>query len=289
MSDAKYAKELQIALNDVVNMGLDGEKMSMLPTLAVNRGMAEDNDSLYLAPEHMMLLDDVSQIQQIKIQTNPQGMFSYYNLFKSTMQQILAVYPPDLGDVGKASTTATATINAGSNSSARRNYKSLTVENTFLIEMYWMMIQMAWQYMHPHTASKIMDEDEQLAFKADGEYSYVPVTTGIEAEYNKQKKIQNLDQNIGRLVGLVKLVPEVMPLIMKIEADILEAQGGDAREYAEILEKISNAKVKSEDKGQGGEGAPPDASNAPPDMENEMTQNQSGGPVSPAEEMARGM
>jgi hypothetical protein len=288
MSDAKYARELQIGTNDIVNMGLDGEKLAMLPTFVVNRGMAEDNDSLYIEPEHMMLLDDPKQIEQLKIQTNSQNMFLYYNMLKQLMQQTLAVFPPDLGDSGKASTTATATMNAAQNSGARRNYKSLTFDHTFLTPLYWMIIQMAWQYMHPKTANDILTEEEIAVFKPQGDYTFMPVTAGIEAEYSKQRKTQALDQNVGRLVGLVPIVPALLPLLMEIEKDILELQGAEGRRYAAILESIKKAEVLQKQAGSNGQS--PSGQLGPSDkMADIMTQNQSGLPVGEAEQMARGL
>ena len=278
MCSGKYERELQIGINDVVNLSLDRTKLSMLPTFIGNKYMMEDNDTVYIEPEHTIEMDDVNQFKEMRIDSNIQGGIGMYGLMRGLMQQIESIYPPQMGGTGKASETATAIAGADQHGNVRANYKELTFDYTFNTHLYWMILQMQWQFMHKKTIQKIFTEEEIAAFNPVGDYTYQPVTSGIELEQNKAKKISNYDQIIGRLAGLAPGNPAIIPIIAHIVGEQLQLMGAEYRQIAPLIERLTKTPMTPE------EGAQP---NQVKDAKDQPTSNQNGMPMSVGEEQAR--
>jgi hypothetical protein len=271
MSDGKYMRDLQVALNDTVNMSNDGVRMGTFPMMKINKFEMEDNDQLYLEPEHLLPLNDVKNLEQLKITTDVNAALQQATLFINKIQQVASVYPPQMGAQGKASETATAVQNAGSNANIRSNYKSLTVEYTLLTELYWQILQMAWQFMHPKTAEQIFEKDELMAFSPVGDYSYQPVTSAIEAEYSKKNKIQTWQQIMNTVVGIQH--PDAVKMINFIFKETCQLMG---KEQATFAETFLNEKIPIEQGNKKGA-----------NMQDEATSNQNGLPMQGGEQSAR--
>jgi hypothetical protein len=287
-SSASNLRELQIGVDDTINMSNDRVKVGTFPTFVGSRAEEEDQDQIYMEPEHMILLNNPDQFKELKISSDISGALQQASMFVSSMQKVEAVYPPNLGDSGKAKTTATAFAGANMQGNQRSNYKSLTYENTLLTEFYWIILQMAWQFMKIQTAKEILDQAELMAFKPVGDYTYQPVTSSIEQEYSKNKKIQNYDQNIGRLSGMIKAFPGLIKLIMLMEKEILDLQGAEYRKFEDVLTEIMGAKPVPEDGGKEG-GDQPVQPGQPKDMKAEPTSNQHGVQMGQQQKFVRGM
>jgi hypothetical protein len=277
MSDGKYSKELQVALNDTINLSNDRVKLATMPTLKVRKYALEDNDSIYFEPEHMMVVENPDDITEFVIRDNMQGALGQAQMFINKMQQVESIYPTTMGDLpGRASTTATAIQGAESRTNLRANYKSLTFEYTFLVEFYWMMMQMGYQFMRPETARLIMGDDAQF-FDPDADYHFQPVSSNIEVEYNKNQKVKNLDQMVGRISGLVQFMPGIIFPILKILQTQMELLGQENQEILPYLNKVIEMGMNPQ--GKQGE--------QPADAEQPMTSNQQGIPVQGIEEQVR--
>ena len=264
MSDGKYAMELQTLINDMMNMGIDRAKLATMPTLKVRRYALEDNDSIYFEPEHSMLVENPDDITEFKIEDNIKGALDVVGLGISKMQQVEAIYPTTMGDLpGKSSTTATAVSGAESKTNLRSNYKSLTFEYTFLNEFYWMMLQMGYQFMHEKTAMKIMKEDAQN-FDPDGDFTYMPVTSNIEVEYNKDKKAQRIDQMIGRIANIPN--PAVIPIVAYLVGWQAKLLGAEYQELEEMIKSLAQTPNKDDKQEEGN--APKDAKGMPESNQN---------------------
>jgi len=277
MSDGKYSRELQVALNDTINLSNDRVKLATMPTLKVRKYALEDNDSIYFEPEHMMVVENPDDITEFQIRDNMQGALAQAQMFINKMQQVESVYPTTMGDLpGRASTTATAIQGASQQGNLRANYKSLTFEYTFLNEFYWMMMQMGYQFMHPKTAQAILGE---LApkFDPDVDAHYQPVSSNIEVEYNKNQKVKNIDQMIGRLSGLVKLMPGLIFPILKMTEMQFELLGQEIQTIQPYIAQVIKMGMNQE----GGQGETPQDQGPP------MTSNQNGIPVQGLEEQVR--
>ena len=273
--DGKYVAELQGAMNDAVNMANDRVKMATLPTLIAKRYSQEDNETLYIQPDHVIYVDDpTSDVQEFKIESDVGSSIMQFGLFKDSMQQFKGIYPTTMGQTPElASTTATAVAGAETNTTARTNYASLTYEHTFLTELYWMMLQMTWQFAHEDTALKLFGNEEMLlAFEPANDYFYKPITSSIETEYSKEAKIRNLTAIIGYVSQVPN--PNTLKVVNMLIADIMDLMGKEIAQYKEMLFDESAPPPES--------GADQQAGNAVP------ASNQAGVPQSGQEMAARG-
>lgn len=283
LSDGKYLREIQVGINDSFNMGMDRVKLATLPTLKGNRNSLVDNQTIYFAPEHVMELDNpADDIVEFKIRDDINGVIQVQSMLTSKGQQAVAVYPTTMGQLPAASTTATAVAGAEQRGNIRANYKSLTFEYTFLLEFYWMILQMSYAFMEEGTAIAMMGDDSQF-FDPDADYSYTPVSSNIETEYNKNKKIQLYDQTLSRIVPFAQTVPAVIPIIAHIIARQLVLQGDEYQDIGGMIEKLATSQPQPEP-GQGG--APQPQS---PEGNMNPESNQSGNPMSEAEQGVRGI
>ena len=141
--DGKYSKELQVAIDDTFNVAQDRTMLAALPTFTTDKHAEQDNSEIYFEPGHNIPLTDPTKgIYEFKISSDTTGALQQIGMLTSKMQQVDSVQPPQMGDTGAASTTATAFAGAFQATGERSNYKSLTFENTFLTELYWMIQQM---------------------------------------------------------------------------------------------------------------------------------------------------
>lgn len=279
LSSGKYLKESQIAINDTFNMSQDRVKLATLPTLKGRRYSIEDNSTVYIEPEHVIMLDDPkNDLEELKFSDDIGGALNQIGMLQSGMQKVEAIFPTTMGELpGKASTTATAISGSEQRGNARSNYKSLTFEYTCLIELYNMLITMTNRFMKPETALKIMGEDA-YSFDPRSDYSFVPVSSNIEMEHNKYQKIKMIDQLIGRLVNVPN--PKTPMLINKLVSMAFEYLGQEYQDFSKLLLDENVPPPMEEGQGNGGQ-----VSNMP----DQPMSNQNGVPQSGGEEMAREM
>lgn len=292
MSDGMYARELQVALNDNINMGIDRTKLATMPTMLVQQYDYDDNDQIYFEPEHKIPVKDVEKsLRWLELDDNIAGSNQMSQLFISGMQKATANFPSTMGEVpGTASTTATAIAGAETRTNLRANYKSLTFEYTFLCELYWMILNMTKQLAEPETIEHILGKELAQYLDPDCDYQYQPVSSNIETQYNKIKKIQSLDQTLGRISGMVKIIPELVPVVAYIIKMQLGLQGEEFQSIEGMVDKLSKAKPRIEEGtgglgGGGGAGVPI----TQPSDTSIATSNQNGQPMTDMEEGAREM
>ena len=282
MSDGKYLNELQVAINDTANQSFDRVKLATMPTLKGNKYMCENNDSLYFEPEHIMMMEDPKQLEEFKIQSDITGALQQINMLIGIEQKVTATYPSTMGDPGKASVSATAVAGADMRANIRNSYRSLSGDYTFNNELYWMILQMAWQFMRPATANEIFTPEEVQAFNPVGDYTYQPVTSAIELESSKNQKISQYEQLIGRLIPLVQLDPRAMQLITMFISRIIDLRGDEFRTFQPLIDNLLS--VPTQPQQQPGSANPGTAAGSPATA---YASNQNGVQVSPAELYAR--
>jgi hypothetical protein len=280
MSDGKYSRELQVAINDTINISNDRVKLATLPTFIGDKYACEDNDQIYMEPEHIIPMEGgTDKLKELQIRDNIGGAMQQTNLLIQGLHNVNAVFPPQMGDTGLASTTATAIAGADSSSNKRSNYKSLTFEHTFLCPLHWMILQMSFRFMHPQTALKLLGEEGVMLFDPNGDYTYQPVTSNIEQEHGKAKKLGIIDQMLGRLVNVPN--PKTPMLINKLMSMAFGLLGADYQDFESALLDEGKAGQQAAMGKQGQE--QPSSQGMPTDM----TSNQNGIPVSSPEEMVR--
>ncbi len=233
LSDGKNTRELQVAICDNFNMGQDRVKLATLPTLKGRRLAIEDNDTIYFEPQHTMLVDNPDDLVEFKLSDNIQGALETGGMLTGKMQQAWAIYPTTMGQLPQAaSTTATAVAGAETRTNARANYKSLTWTHTYNSDFYWIILQMTYQFAESETAIKMMGDVAQY-FDPDGDYTFSPVSSNIETEYNKHRKLQIIDQFIGRLVQFPN--PNTTKLLNYLLSLSFEAFDKEFPEYKKYL------------------------------------------------------
>ena len=232
LSDGKAIRELQIAMSDTFNMSADRTKLATIPTLKGRKYALEDNITIYFEPGHTMEVENPDDIQEFEISDNIQGALAQIQLLMSMSEKIAAQTPPSFGQLPAASTTATAFAGTQGQVNLRNNYKSLTFEYTYLLDFYWMILQMTYQFASPETALQLMGNDAQY-FDPDADYNYTPVSSNIELEYNRYKKLQLIDQFLGRLVNIQN--PKIFVLINKLLAKAFELFGDEFPDYKDVL------------------------------------------------------
>lgn len=239
IGDGKHVKELQLALDDTFNISNDRVMLATLPTIGVKRYATEDSTDVFFEPGHTIPLENPSEdINPIEIKDDIQGALNQIQLIRSMMQQVDAIYPTTMGDVpGLASTTATAVAGSETRSNMRASYKSLTFENTFLVDLYWMILNMTWQFAQPETGLKLMGE-KVYNFDPSKDFFYKPITATIEPEYAKEAKVKNYSTILGYAVNLQH--PDMVKLINYILAKMFENMGD---EYANFGDKLLNPEI----------------------------------------------
>ena len=224
--DGKYAREMSIAINDTFNLTNDRTRLATMPTLKVKKYGNEDMDSVYFAPEHAIEVTDPADIQEFKIDSDISGGMTQLAVLTDKMRQVTGTQPPDLGQTpALSSTTATAASLASAGTSKRNSYKSMSFENTFLADMYWMILQMTWQLAKPETGQKLMGA-KVFDFDPDFDYYYRPLSQSIESENSKNVKIQRYTTLIQTYANLAQINPTAIDKINSYSEKI-EALMGD--------------------------------------------------------------
>lgn len=275
LSDGLFGRELQKAINDTANMSLDRVKLATLPVFKGRKLSLEDNSTVYIEPEHIIELENIDDLEELKISEDTAGALSQIGLFTNKLQQVTSVYPPAMGQIpGEASTTATAIASADMGTNKRGNFKSLTFEYTFLIEFYWMILTMTYAFARPETAKRLMAESV-YDFDPDGEYAYTPVSSNIETEYNKNKKLALIDQMLGRVQSVPN--PKTPMVLNYLLSKAFELLGSEFPDYKDVLFDTSPEAQQAAMQGGKGAGA------AMPDQNISPISNQEGIPMSDME------
>lgn len=272
--DGKSTRELQIALNDTINMSFDRTKFATVPTLINSTTNAEHNDSIYFEPQHIITVPFPDQIKEFKISDNISGALHQSQFFVDKMQQATATFPTTQGSLPEmSSTTATAIAGADARTDTRSHYRSLNNENTLLVELYWMITQMTWQFAMSETAQKLLGE-KVYDFNPELDYTYKPVSEAIETATSKNTKIQQWTMILQQIMNSQN--PKAAVTANFIMGKIAALMG---EEYVNIMDKLlePNAPVSS----KGGEQA--EAKSGIP------ATNQSGIPQSAGEAQSRMM
>ena len=275
IGDGKYSREIQAAIDDTFNISNDRVMLATMPTLKTKKYSSEDNDTIYFEPGHKMEVEHPDDIVEFKMDDNIVGALNQINMLTGKMQQVTSIYPTTMGKGPEmASTTATAVAGAESRTDMRTNYKSMTFENTALTDLYWMIMQMTWQFAKPETGVKLMGE-KVYDFDPQKDFYYKPVSASIESEQTKQMKVQRWTQVLGYVAQLGH--PDAAKLTNYILSQIFKYMGD---EYANFGDKLLNPDVPIDQGGGGGAEQVGAGGTA--------TSNQYGMPQSATEQGARG-
>lgn len=278
MSDGKNLHDLQKALNDTFNIGNDRVMLATLPVMKARKGAVFENPTIRIAPNHVIELDDVdADLKELTIRDNIAGAMNQIGVIERMASQVDAVWPTTMGgDVTNG--TATEVMATEGRTNSRRDLKAFTYEYTQAIELYNMILQMTYRFARPETAIKMMGEELAMVFDPNADYTYAPVSQAIEAEHNKMRKISLYDQMIGRLSGLAKVNPAVIPIIGFMIGKQATMLGSEYQEVAALIENLKKTPNTPEQGAESVADIPPQAAS-----------NERGIPMSGMEQTARGM
>jgi len=279
-TDTEFALNLQEAINDTINISNDRVMLATFPAFKLRRNVDIDPGELVISPNKPLLLDDpANDLQELKISDNIQGAMAQFAGLVNELQQVRAIFPTTMGNIGsiKASTTATAVAGAEQRADTRMSYKALSFEYTFNCELYWIMLQMAYQYMREETAREILG-DLIVYFDPDADYTYKPVTSAVELEQSKRNKIQNYI-NILQIVSNLKH-PQAINVANYILQEILKLMGG---EYSVLQRLFQGSPTQEQEQGQ------PISTGKAPKPKEVASSNQYGMQMSLGEQTARGI
>ena len=284
IGDGKYSKELQVAIDDTFNVSQDRTMLATIPTFKTSKHNIDDNSSLYFEPGHAMEFDkDPNEITEFKISDNITAALQQIGMLTTKMQQVDSIQPPSMGQVGQASTTATAFAGASNATGERANYKSLTFENTALTELYWMIQQMTHQFAKPETGFKLMG-DKLYDFDPSKDYFYKPLSQSIEPEHSKLAKRKEWTTLFGYASQVAQIHPDGVKMINYIFGQIAKLMGD---EHANFAMQFLDESIPAESQTQGGGGEQAGGMQAGSDSG--AVSNQSQLPMSGMELGTRGM
>ena len=281
LSDGKNLREMNIAANDTFNISNDRVMLATLPVLKGRRDAIENNPTVFIEPENLILLENVeTDLTEMVIRSDINGAMNQLAFVKATASEMDAIWPTTMGGLPeKTSTTATAVAGAETRTSTRGNLKGLTWTYCFDVPYYQMILQMAYRFARQETIDKILGEELSPHFDANCDYTYVPISENLENEHQKMKKVQTWDGIMGRLTGLAKIAPkEIIPIISMIIGEQCQLMGSEYREVDGLLKVLSAAKPEPQKKG----------AESSKDMKAPPTQNQTGLEQSAPELAARG-
>lgn len=271
VGDGKYAREIQIAIDDTFNVSNDRTLLATMPVLKGKRHSIEDNSTVYFEPGHTIELNDPEDLKEMTFSDNINGALQQLAVLTGKMQQTTSIFPTTMGNVpAESSTTATAIAGAEQRTNIRTNYKAMTFENTFLVDLYWMIQHMTYVFAQPETGFKLMG-DKVYNFNPTKDYYYKPVSQSIESEHSKATKVKYWTQVLGYVSQVQH--PDTVKIVNYILGRIFTYMGD---EFVNFQENLLNPQKPIES------GAGQAESLTSP------TSNQTGIPMSGTEMSARG-
>lgn len=269
MGDGQNVRELQTAIDDTFNASQDRVILSTFPTFKVAQQSLNENDSIYIEPGHTIELINTNDLEEFTVNDNINGALTQLRYLEDKGRQVDTMNETTTGGVPSiASTTATAVSASTQGSNTRINYKSLTFENTGLLEIYWMIQQMTYQFATDKTGFELMG-DKLKDFNPTLEYYFAPLSQSIETEVSKAAKRREWLQ-LYQITSQTQH-PDTPKRLNQIYGEILKLMGD---EYENAVLFNENAPVQT----GGQQGA----------IEGEPTSNQHGIAQSPEEMYARG-
>ncbi len=233
LSDGKYMTEIQKGINDTFNMSNDRVKLATLPTFKGRKYALEDNDTVFVEPEHVIELENPeTDLMELVVRDDISGAMNQIGMLKSQGNQVTSIYPTTMGNETSRAETATSISAMEGRTNMRANYKSLTFEYTFLTEIYWMILQMFYRFASLETADTVMGEVAPM-FDPITDYTYKPVTSSIELEYNKMNKIRMWDSVLSRIAQVPN--PNIYKAINFILGRIAELMGEEYSVFGKML------------------------------------------------------
>ena len=265
------SRGLQKAINDTFNANNDNTLLGMLKIIKQPEGFDEDEMPLRIEP--MAIWPANTEVVDFPSNTVPS--LNQLEMLKGTFNETNA---RDSGVPVLSSAAATTVARAEKQVNVRSQYKRLVFEHTLMGNLYWMIIQMASQFMLAETAIDMLGEEVALAFNSDLDYHYKPISESIETDSTAGAKIDRLNTALGYVMNSQNAkTPAVANGILK---RIFKLMGKEEEELtAELFDEDSP--MQPPPAGGGGQPAPSPGSPV------QSAVNQSGG-AQPSQQQNQG-
>jgi len=188
------SRGLQKAINDTFNANNDNTLMGMLKIIKQPEGFDEDEMPLRIEP--MAIWPAGTEV--IDFPTNTVPALNQMEMLTAKFNETNA---RDSGVPVLSSAAATTVARAEKQVNVRSQYKRLVFEHTMMGNLYWMIIMMSAQFMLAETAIDILGEETALAFNADLDYHYKPISESIETDSTAGAKIDRLNTALGYVMN----------------------------------------------------------------------------------------
>ena len=259
MGDGKCLKELQVGINDTLNMENDRTKLHTIPIMQGNQHDITDNESLEWKPGAFWQTESGNVLQEVQIGGDVRGALNQIVMYKNAMQQASGISAETQSKLAAPTTTATATANQAQRSDTRSNYRTLTMENTALCDLYWFITQMAAKHMKEQTAAEMLGANNIVHFNPYLDYTYKPLSASLNDDASRQAKVQNWIS----ILGYIANDPERRDAVDYILGEVASLMGKEYEGFRNKFFADTQAPPPMESMGgggqqpQGGGGAPP--------------------------------
>lgn len=280
--DGETSKELQVAANDTFNLNAYRTEMATKLGFKAKRWAGVD-ENIELSPKKAILLENMDDLQEFKVQDDIQGGMFQLNMLSSRMDDVMATGANFRGQSADRRETATVGAIMDRRADIRMSLKTSTLEWIGFAEFYDMMLTLCNDFMLPQTLVDLIGKDA-FFYNPKREDKFEPVSQSLETEESKQFKIKLWDQILGRIVGFQN--PKTPMAINYILGQVLELMGGDFKHFRQFMfeEDQKTNMLYMLATGAKGQGATANAPGGPG-----MPQNQYALPQPGAEQMTRGM
>jgi hypothetical protein len=278
--DGEINRELQRAINDNYNLMNYRTKLAITPAFKGKRFSGLD-ENIKITPEKTIMVENLEDLQEFKIQDNIQGGVIHQNLLSSRMDYVMATSPQTMGQQGDRAETATVGNIINQRANVRIGMKSMNLEFIGFTEFYDMLLTLCNDFMLPSTLEELIGDNAQY-YNPKRKDKFRPVSQALETDESKQFKIKAW-QGIMQMAGSVPN-PKTPVVLNYAMGQILELMGGSFSHFKRFMyeEDPETNLLYTLATGAKSMPSPPAAPNpgAP-------SQNQQGTPQPPAEQATR--
>jgi hypothetical protein len=278
--DGEMNREIQKAINDNYNLMNYRTKLATTPAFKGKKFSVSEN--VRVNPEKVILVENMEDLQEFKIQDNIQGSLQHHSLLSSRMDYSMATSPQTMGMTPDRAETATMASIVNSRANVRIGMKSMNLEFIGFTEFYDMMLTLCNDFMLPDTLEEIVGKELADAYNPKRRDRFRPASQALQSEESKQFNIKTL-QGLFQMTAPIQN-PKTPMVLNMIWAKMVETMGTPYTQMKKVMfeeDPYTMLLYQIVTGGKGGQGTPPSSNPMAP------TQNQLGMPQQPAEQMTR--
>jgi hypothetical protein len=278
--DGEVNRELQRAINDNYNLMNYRSKLAITPGF-IGKKFSGLDEHIRKTPEKVIMVENVNDLVELKIEDNIQGGVIHQNLLSSRMDYVMATSPQTMGQAGDRAETATVGSIVNQRANVRIGMKSMNLEFIGFTEFYDMLLTLCNDFMLPKTLEDLIGDDAQY-YNPKRKDKFRPVSQALETDESKQFKIKAW-QGVMQMAQAVPN-PKTPQVLNYCIGQILELMSGNFKHFKSFMFEEDPHTLLLYQLATGAKGLPsppaPPNPGAPP-------QNQMGMPQGQGEQMAR--